>query len=67
MSSPINPIDPVEIPLITPAPPARVVARRQRSGDEGRPPPRERDARQEHDEPFEDDDGGDFPHVDVRV
>ncbi len=60
-----SPVDPVDLPLVTPAPPARPVARRHRSGDEGRPSPRERGGEQREAPPEGDDD--DFPHVDVRV
>jgi hypothetical protein len=62
----VSPVDPIDhVPRVTPSPQARPVERR-RSSDDDRPPPRERDdpgARDDADE----DDGGEFPHVDVRV
>jgi hypothetical protein len=61
----MEPILPIDLPLVAPTPPARPAARRRRVSDEDRPAPRERDERPPGED--ESDDDGDFPHVDVRV
>jgi hypothetical protein len=61
-----SPVDPVNLPLIAPTPPAQPVARRRIADDRERPPGGRRDEPQ-RDEAGEDDEGDGFPHVDVRV
>lgn len=60
-----SPVDPVNLPLIAPTPPAQPVARRRIADDRERPPGG-RGSEPERDESDEEDDDG-FPHVDVRV
>jgi hypothetical protein len=62
-----TPVDPGNLPLIRPIPPAQPVARRRRVAEDADRTRGGRDDRQTHEEPGEDEDDDGFPHVDVRV
>ncbi|MDX6562289.1 MAG: hypothetical protein QOD65_2103 [Gaiellales bacterium] len=62
-----SPVDPGNLPLIRPIPPAQPVARRRRSADDADRPPGGRGDQRPREEAGEEGPDDGFPHVDVRV